>query len=59
MGNVIQEIKFPMTNFLVDERLVWIDIRGLSLGVWSDRVSTLVAPFWGQVVCVEGEGEGL
>ncbi|KAK9071291.1 hypothetical protein SSX86_009859 [Deinandra increscens subsp. villosa] len=42
----------PKSDFIIDERVVWVEIRGLPFCAWNNVVFSHVANYWGNVCLV-------
>ncbi|GJS79466.1 RNA-directed DNA polymerase, eukaryota [Tanacetum coccineum] len=49
------KIQQASNSFNVDEKVVWIDIEGVSLCAWSNNTFTRIASIWGLLLYDEGE----
>ncbi|KAK9072008.1 hypothetical protein SSX86_008440 [Deinandra increscens subsp. villosa] len=55
--SVFSECKRVVGDFVVNERMVWINISGLPLGAWSSKAFTNIASKWGKVCFVDNDLE--
>ncbi|KAL4570718.1 hypothetical protein LXL04_026379 [Taraxacum kok-saghyz] len=46
--NMIMEVKEITEEFMVDERLIWAEIRGLPACAWADKAIIMLAEKWGE-----------
>ncbi|GJV05732.1 RNA-directed DNA polymerase, eukaryota [Tanacetum coccineum] len=44
------KIQQASNSFIVDERVVWIDIEGVPLCAWSNNTFTIIASIWGSLL---------
>ncbi|KAL4571452.1 hypothetical protein LXL04_018212 [Taraxacum kok-saghyz] len=51
--NLTKEVKLISKDFVVDERLIWVELKGLPLAAWSDSVVEKVISKWGELMFVE------
>ncbi|KAK9062833.1 hypothetical protein SSX86_020023 [Deinandra increscens subsp. villosa] len=55
--SVFSECKRVVGDFVVNDRMVWINISGLPLGAWSSEAFTNIASKWGKVCFVDNDPE--
>ncbi|KAK9072497.1 hypothetical protein SSX86_008931 [Deinandra increscens subsp. villosa] len=56
-NSVFSECKRVCGDFVVKERMVWVNISGLPLGAWSSEAFTTIASKWGKVCFVDNDLE--
>ncbi|KAK9077848.1 hypothetical protein SSX86_006186 [Deinandra increscens subsp. villosa] len=54
-ASLFAEIRQVSEEFCIDEKLVWIEIRGLPLLAWSNAVFRQIAWRWGKTFCVDND----
>ena len=47
------EVQTMSRQFVVDDKIVWIEISGMPLGAWSAAAFKKVAAVWGEVVFLD------
>nr|GEX88435.1 RNA-directed DNA polymerase, eukaryota [Tanacetum cinerariifolium] len=52
--NVIQNV---ISDFFSDERIVWVDIKGIPLNIWSRETFVKIGNKWGEVMDIEDNVE--
>ncbi|KAK9071563.1 hypothetical protein SSX86_007991 [Deinandra increscens subsp. villosa] len=54
---IFQEIKHLSEDFVVDEKIVWVEVRGLPLVAWSNAAFHQVACRWGKCLFSDDDVE--
>ncbi|KAL4577830.1 hypothetical protein LXL04_013944 [Taraxacum kok-saghyz] len=55
--SLLKQIKPVTKDFVVDERYIWIELKGLPFAAWSDPVVDLVVSKWGELMFVEDDAD--
>nr|GEY53063.1 nucleotide-binding alpha-beta plait domain-containing protein [Tanacetum cinerariifolium] len=45
-------------EFVIDERITWVDIEGIHLKLWSESTFNMIAAKWGKILYLEKLDEG-
>lgn len=53
--DIFQEIQFVHKGFVVDERMIWVEIEGLPLCGWGVSAYRKIAEIWGKVMFFEDD----
>ncbi|PWA94746.1 hypothetical protein CTI12_AA055830 [Artemisia annua] len=52
------QINQASTDFVLDERIMWVDIEGVPLKIWSDNTFKKIAAKWGSMIYMENADTG-
>ncbi|PWA81148.1 nucleotide-binding alpha-beta plait domain-containing protein [Artemisia annua] len=51
-------INHVVKDFVLDERITWVDVEGVPLKMWSDNPFKRIAAKWGKILCMENTDGG-
>ncbi|KAL4583193.1 hypothetical protein LXL04_007759 [Taraxacum kok-saghyz] len=52
---LVKEIREIVDNFVVEERLIWVDVRGLPACAWNDKAIRHIVERWGELMFYEDD----
>ncbi|PWA70804.1 hypothetical protein CTI12_AA286230 [Artemisia annua] len=53
VGSWFTSLEYPSNSFIIDERVVWVDIEGVPMNVWTNNTFQKVSAKWGELLFVE------
>ncbi|GKA27174.1 nucleotide-binding alpha-beta plait domain-containing protein [Tanacetum coccineum] len=57
VGYWFSQLQQASNDFLIDERIAWVDIEGVPLKVWSKSTFNRIASKWGDILHIDQEDE--
>ncbi|GJW25846.1 RNA-directed DNA polymerase, eukaryota, reverse transcriptase zinc-binding domain protein [Tanacetum coccineum] len=57
IGSWFSQLQQASNDFLIDERVAWVDIEGVPLKVWSKSTFSRIASKWGDILHIDQEDE--
>ncbi|GKE07931.1 nucleotide-binding alpha-beta plait domain-containing protein [Tanacetum coccineum] len=57
VGTWFSQLQQASNEFLIEERIAWIDIEGVPLKVWSKNTFNRIAAKWGDILHIDQEDE--
>ncbi|GJY10526.1 RNA-directed DNA polymerase, eukaryota, reverse transcriptase zinc-binding domain protein [Tanacetum coccineum] len=59
VGTWFSQLQQASNEFLIEERIAWIDIEGVPLKVWSKNTFNRIAAKWGDILHIDQEDESV
>nr|GEX35624.1 peptidase C1A [Tanacetum cinerariifolium] len=53
VGSWFISLEYAHNSFNIDERVVWVDIEGVPMNVWTNNTFTKISAKWGELMVVE------
>ncbi|GJZ88370.1 RNA-directed DNA polymerase, eukaryota [Tanacetum coccineum] len=53
VGSWFSSLEYASNTFLIDERVVWVDIEGVPLKVWTNNTFNKISSKWGEMLFEE------